>query len=282
MRTIPLCGCLFLLASLASCRGDEEVCGTPPPTPQELATYTRQVEQLRRMNYLDQEASFARVEVPVYVWVIRSGQQGAVSRETIDQMVTNLNREYSQTRFSFRLAESREITDHPEWYRMTGGSQAERNAKRALRKGGRESLNIWTAYAGKSKNGRTVSGYARRGGPRDGVVIIPSRVGSSTAVHEVGHWLRLLHTFQGGCSEPNDRVADTPQEASPSFKCSSFRDTCPRNTGNDPVKNFMDYSSCRNEFTRGQRAIMSGLWEFSGTGELMFQNLSPTDREGSE
>ncbi len=90
-----------------------------------------------------------------------------------------------------------------------------------------------------------------------------------TLTHEVGHWLELYHTFQGGCDDSDDggdHISDTPEEASPNFLCpepgDEPRDTCPAD-GLDPVNNFMDYSfdECLTEFTPEQAARMQFAWE---------------------
>lgn len=67
-----------------------------------------------------------------------------------------------------------------------------------------------------------------------------------TAVHEVGHWFGLLHTFEGLSCDSTDRgdfVDDTPQEMTPTEGCPTGKDSCPGDMGLDPIGNYMDYSS---------------------------------------
>lgn len=90
----------------------------------------------------------------------------------------------------------------------------------------------------------------------------------ATLTHETGHWLGLLHTFQGGCSSNRrsggDAIADTPAESSPAYGCQTNRDSCvgANFEGGDPVHNFMDYSddACMTHFTPMQIAYMKAAW----------------------
>ncbi len=73
-----------------------------------------------------------------------------------------------------------------------------------------------------------------------------------TAVHEVGHWAGLYHTFQGGCEAPGDDIVDTAYEQNAATGCPLRQPSaCPGETRFDPVENYMDYSddSCMKQFT---------------------------------
>ncbi|KAF1956752.1 hypothetical protein CC80DRAFT_562388 [Byssothecium circinans] len=97
--------------------------------------------------------------------------------------------------------------------------------------------------------------------------------GGMTAVHEVGHWLGLRHTFQeadeSGLADCNhgtgDDVADTPVHLLPKDPddCSETTNSCPGFAGNDPVRNYMNYmgARCQSEFTKGQITRMHNWWK---------------------
>lgn len=209
--------------------------------------------------------------VPVYWHTITDGSTGALTDGEIQGQIDVLNDAYAGTGFTFDLVDT-DSTDQPDWYHGLDSDTPEEAAmKSELRQGGANALNIYSAdLAGGLLGWATFPNWYSGDPEMDGVVLATGSVPGGdmspynqgdTGTHEVGHWMGLYHTFQGGCGGSGDYVSDTPAEASPSYECDTSRDTC-TSTGKDPVTNFMDYSpdACMDHFTAGQTSRMASMW----------------------
>lgn len=142
-------------------------------------------------------------------------------------------------------------------------------------------LNIWLVNeipGGGGAGGGTILGYAQFpqvSNPLDGLVIRTDcwgTVGTAggpggdnnfgrTGTHEVGHWINLFHTFQGGCGtdcqNTGDQVCDTRPTAQQNFGFPQSRlNSCTNDSPDegDNYRNYMDYAGdlALNHFTEGQ------------------------------
>jgi hypothetical protein len=213
----------------------------------------------------------------VYVHVINKGSgiaNGDIPDGQIQTQIDVLNAAYAQWGWSFALA-GVDRTTNADWYTAGPRSPQETQMKAALRRGTADDLNFYTSNPGGGLLGWATfpSDYAHA--PlNDGVVVLYSSLpgGSAapynegdTGTHEVGHWMGLYHTFQGGCNvKKADLVSDTPAERSPAFGCPAGRDSCTGKQfpGRDPIENFMDYTddACMDRFSAGQDERMDATF----------------------
>jgi hypothetical protein len=148
------------------------------------------------------------------------------------------------------------------WFQATYGEDLV--FKQKLRQGGWSSLNIYALQPLDQSLGWSHYPWdAAQDLDQDGVIVHQQVLpGGSfqaynqgkTLVHEVGHWLGLFHTFEGGCGG-GDLVSDTPPQNAPTFGCPEVApNSCPESEGVDAIFNFMDYSDdvCLSEFSAGQ------------------------------
>ena len=143
-------------------------------------------------------------------------------------------------------------------------------------------VNIWLVRSICSNNyGCGVYGYAyypfSHGSTIDGIVMeagYVTEIGKvSGLAHEMGHYLGLYHTFEGGCTNNNclvdgDRICDTPPDQSTAgVPCGDNLSSCSTDTQSGPFTtdqpdmswNFMDYGilNCFHDYTPDQAIRMN-------------------------
>ena len=226
--------------------------------------------QVDRVLELATRSERSTREVPVVMHVIRGRKNGRrvgdVSDQRIEAQMRILNEAFARTGLRFTLQRVNRV-NKKRWYAGCARWYVEDQMKARLAVSPETTLNVYTCDS-------DVLGYAwfPWDFPADdvlhGVVVnhetlpggaaAPTNEGD-TLVHEVGHYLGLLHTFDGGCNG-GDEIGDTAAESSPAFGCPKRRDTC-RGGGPDPIWNFMDYTddACMNSFSSGQIKRMKAM-----------------------
>lgn len=235
--------------------------------------------------------------IPVVFHVIHTNGPEKISIAQCESAIEALNRDFRRqygtrggsmgvdTEIEFSLA-----TIDPNGYPTTGVTYTysiltnhnmsnDYNLKQLIIWDTQRYLNVWVVKEIAGGSGGTVLGYAYYPGAPDyldGIVNRADCLGSKeifpqgfyfgdniynrTLTHEVGHYLNLAHTFEGGCFG-GDGIEDTPPVDSPNYGSVKRINSCNNDVGidlPDQVRNYMDYASdhVADMFTEEQKQEM--------------------------
>ncbi|PYH89667.1 metalloprotease MEP1 [Aspergillus ellipticus CBS 707.79] len=286
------------------------LCATPSPDETLRKEHRRFTISESEIDTSGEESRQALDSIEIETWfhiVSSKGSANSVSDEMITSQFSYLQKAYESATITYRLEGiTRQISDA--WAR----NDEELQMKNALRRGNYSTLNVYFQTDLQSSSGggsrasypnnraadtpgqtSNVLGFCTLPDPsvnassprssyvKDGCnVLAQTMPGGSlthynqggTAVHEIGHWNGLLHTFEGeSCSADNegDYIDDTPQQSEPTNGCPTGKDSCPNGPGLDAIHNFMDYSSddCYESFTSDQAKRMRSMWSVMRQGK---------------
>jgi hypothetical protein len=272
--------------------------------------------ELRMLGTNDNPTEQTIINIPVVVHILFNGSAQNISESQIISQLEILNRDFrrknadslntplhfrpfaADCNITFKLA-----TVNPQGLPTTGIIRKPTNVTgfsmdddiKFSSSGGDEAwdsdkyLNIWV---GPMSAG--IVGYASAPGSdknRDGVVIRYNAFGSMgaatppynkgrTAVHEVGHWLGLVHIW-GDLLCGDDLVDDTPPQQTYTRGCptGNIIVSCGNAPNGNMYMNFMDLTedACTNLFTKGQKQRMRTLFNDGGPRHALLSSTASGD-----
>ncbi len=261
---------IFLVCSV-SAQAEEALphrCGTGDPT---ITLAMEWEDSIEAFAGITSTRFMEPVTIPIAFHLVRNRPDGtiAATEAQLFEQLAILNQAYEPINLQFTIQSITE-TVAPEWDFLFQGSEQEIAMKELLHLPVAEVLNIYVChplgYIGWAS-------FPKQGAEDDyyqGIVLLDETLpgGSNplyegdTLVHEVGHYLGLLHTFAGRCDgEVHDGIDDTPRHQANYGRPPEWTDTCPGDAFHDPVHNYMNYveDAWMWEFTEGQMERMITL-----------------------
>ncbi|KAM0791603.1 hypothetical protein ACM66B_006045 [Microbotryomycetes sp. NB124-2] len=238
------------------------------------------------------------IEIPVYFYVPWSGSKTEVGNyytasRLKSGIIDDLNRFYGQykprIKFTMKTPKYKQVTDDTweEYFYFAPETEEEVNEMNSYlalpargpvsSRGANQMRELWIymlpALGGDGTLGFAYVPQSRFPFTHDGVYLDATQAMAgedhATTTHEIGHWLRLLHTFEDGC-KGTDFVSDTPPwqldfsrrgtllcKGSEGYDWNKIDSICGGTKGDaiKNIKNIMSYSDdrCQTDFTWGQR-----------------------------
>lgn len=284
---------------------------------QSIAQFLKPTDnELRMLGTQDNPNEQTIINIPVVIHVLFNGSEQNISEAQIQTQLDILNNDFrrknadstntpqhfrafaADCNFKFTLAKV-----NPQGFPTTGIIRKPTNVTgfsmdddiKFSSSGGDEAwdsdkyLNIWV---GPMSAG--IVGYASAPGSdknRDGVVIRYNAFGSigaakppynkgRTAVHEIGHWLGLIHIW-GDLLCGDDLVDDTPTQQSYTRGCptGNIIVSCGNAPNGNMYMNYMDLTedACTNLFTKGQKVRMRALFNDGGPRHALLSSTASND-----
>ncbi|MDT7829117.1 zinc metalloprotease [Pricia sp. S334] len=224
-------------------------CATKTPAPIEILRVDQEIERNKSQRFL-----FQKLTIPLKFVHFTYGSKGLIIPEQREKQVHLLNKAFQNAGIEFVYDESEVVfVDNYNWYKMGYRSYSEREAKSNLSTDTSKYLNFYTGGLQKGLLGWATFPFDLAGDPiMDGVVVLdeslpngnaaPFNLGM-TGIHEVGHWLGLYHTFQGGCDGIGDHVHDTHAHSKANYgkpEKNKRHNACKQGEF-APIHNYMNY-----------------------------------------